>query len=95
MEAISYEKPKAHESANIEGGCGKSVCILLWSTMNMQIENKKQYIYMNKHKGKKTQPAKTKPILIKHLVIINLDLQLHGTENPRDVPRDWCTSRKA
>lgn len=53
MEAISYEKPKAHGSANIEGGCGKSVCILLWSTMNMQIENKKQYIYMNKHKGKK------------------------------------------
>lgn len=85
MEVFSYLKPKAHESANIEGGCGKRVCILLWSTMNMQIENKKPYIYTNKHKGEKTQPAKTKPILIKHPVIINLDLQLHGTENPRDV----------
>lgn len=60
MEAISYVKPKAHESANIEGGCGKSICILLWSTMNRQIENKKQYIYTNKHKGEK-KPNQLRP----------------------------------
>ena len=55
MEAISYVKPKAHESANIEGRCGKSVCILLWSTMNMQIE-KNQYIYKREKNPNQLRP---------------------------------------
>lgn len=56
MEAISYVKPKAHESADIEGRCGKSVCILLWSTMNMQIEKKTIHIQKGKKKPNQLGP---------------------------------------
>ena len=63
MEAISYVKPKAHESANIEGRCGKSVFILLWSTMNMQIE-KNQYIYK---RGKNPNQLRPNPYLLNTL----------------------------